>query len=194
MRSPASARSSAGCRCRSRPRSRLTVRVSSCAVSSSQPDSRRSAAMVSSSGSQSRSVSGMRGAVDAMTRASLRSVFEPPGSSWAALRIAPPGRYAVRAPMSLATVSGSGPIVLGWSTITRTVPLRCSLAMVLRSCFSSWSTGVSRMVLPSWSRAHAWCELLPTSRPSQTPMSAGCMLVSRLSVRSGRRVPVGGRS
>lgn len=55
----------------------------------------------------------MRGAVDAMMRASLRSVFEPPGSSWAALRIASPGRYAVRAPMSLATVSGSEPYRVG---------------------------------------------------------------------------------
>lgn len=66
--------------------------------------------MVSSSLPASRSVSGICSAVNAITYASLASVFASPGSSWAALRIAEPGRWPTATPMSRATASGSRPV------------------------------------------------------------------------------------
>lgn len=48
---------------------------------------------------------------------------------------------------------------------------------IARMACSSCLSGLSYRVRPSWSRACAWCALLPTSRPTHTSMSSGAIVV-----------------
>ena len=68
-------------------------------------------------------------------------------------------------------------MVLGWSTTSSTRPCLESLPSIVRMAFSSCFNGLSYRVFPSWSRACAWCALLPTSRPTHTSMSSGVIIV-----------------
>ena len=79
--------------------------------------------------------------------------------------------------MFRATVRGREPMVLGWSTTSSTRPCLESLPSIVRMAFSSCFNGLSYRVFPSWSRACAWCALLPTSRPTHTSMSSGVIIV-----------------
>ena len=56
-----------------------------------------------------------------------------------------------------------------------------------RISVSSCPRGLSWTLSPFRSRAHAWCDSLPTSSPSQTPMSLACMAVSFVRSPPGRR-------
>ncbi|GGN60016.1 hypothetical protein GCM10011579_024740 [Streptomyces albiflavescens] len=69
----------------------------------------------------------------------------------------------------------------GWSTTTRTFPLRLRRANSSRSWGSPLGSGLSKVVRPSASKAVPWWVDLPTSNAQNTSIEVKLLLVTGLS-------------